>query len=126
MDDMRERDEAQRGREEVGRGVRWRRGGELKGEFVCLLVYCYKTRKSLLRLPPCAQNPWEHIFSGHVALAGPVVLLKVHHSPDTLCVNTVQVDGLARIPRLIQALYKSHPQPQNSALRYPTSDPLKY
>ena len=51
---MRERDEAPRGREEVGGGERWSREGELKGEIVCLLVYCYKTRKSLLRLPPWA------------------------------------------------------------------------
>jgi len=72
-------------------------------------------------------NPWEYIHSGPVAL--PAVLPKVHHRPETLYVptevNTLQVDGLARIPGLTQALYKSHPQPPNSVPRPPTSDPPK-
>ena len=55
-------------------------------------------------------NPWEYIHSGHVAL--PAVLRKVHHRPQPLYgpseVNSRQVDGLARIPTLMQALCKSH------------------
>jgi len=51
-------------------------------------------------------NPWEYIHSGRVVL--PAVLPKVHHQPDPLYVptevNTLQVDGLARIP----GLHKPH------------------
>jgi len=45
---------------------------------------------------------------GRVAL--PAVLAKVHHSPEPLYVptevNTLQADGLFRIPVLTQALYR--------------------
>ena len=53
------------------------------------------------------KKPWECIHSGRVAL--PVVLPKVHHCPEPLYVptevNTLQLDGLARIPVLTQALH---------------------
>ena len=69
------------------------------------------------------KTPWEYIHSGHVAL--PEVLPKVHRHPEQLYepseVNTRQVDGLARIPGLTQAPYKSHPQPPNSVPRSPTT-----
>jgi len=67
------------------------------------------------------------MHSDRVAL--PPVLPKVQHRPETLNVptevNTLQVDGLARMPGLMQALYKSRPQPPNSVPRSPTSDPSK-
>jgi len=97
--------------------------------FVCWFC-CYKTRKSLLRLPlGLGVSPLEYIHSDRVALPQAAVLLKVHHRPETLYVptevNTLQVDGLARIPGLTQALYKSHSQPPNSVQRSPTSDRSK-
>jgi len=99
--------------------------------FVCLFVCWNKPRKSLLRLPPWARSKtpdWEYIHSGRVAL--PAVLPKVHRRPETLyvptLVNTLQVDGLARIPGLTQALYKSHPLPPNSGPRSPASDPPRH
>jgi len=99
--------------------------------FFLLFVCSYKTQKSLpwLRLPSWARNQttWEYIHSGRIIL--PAVLPKVHHRPEPLYVptevNARQVDGLARIPGLTQALYKWHPQPPNSVLRPPTSDPSK-
>ena len=96
--------------------------------FVCLLVGWNKPRKSLLRLPPWARSKipdWEYIHSGRVAL--PAVLPKIHRRPEPLYVptqvNTLKVDGLARIPELTRALYKSHPEPPNSGPRSPASDP---
>ena len=72
------------------------------------------------------QNLWEYIHSGRLAL--PAVLPKVHHHPEVLYVptevNTRQVDGLARIPGLTEAPYKSHPQPPKNVQRFFTSDPL--
>ena len=75
--------------------------------FVCLFVVTnldnlyFASRRGL-------KSPWEHIPSGSVALS--TVLPKVHHRLEPLYVpsevNTLQVDGLARIPGLTQALYK--------------------
>jgi len=97
-----------------------------------LLVCSYKTRKTLLHLPP-----WEgskttgsmYIHSGRVPL--PAVLPKVQqHRSETLYVpteiKTPQVDGLVRTSGLTQALHKLHPQPSDSVPRSPTSDFLKH
>ena len=58
-----------------------------------------------------------------------MVLPKVQHRPETLYVptevNTLQVDGLARISGLTQALHKLHLQPP-IASHDVTSHPLKH
>jgi len=77
---------------------------------LCLFVWCYKTRKTLLRLPPLARSktPGEYFHPGRVAL--PAVLPRVHHRPELLYVptevNTLHVDGLACNPGLTQPLYR--------------------
>ena len=75
---------------------------------VCLFVV---TNPKPLTSPPAVgskETPWEYIPSGSVAL--PAVLPKVHHRLEPLYVssevNTLQVDGLACIPGLTQALFK--------------------
>jgi len=80
----------------------------LVGLFVGWFVCCYKTVtwKSLLRLPPWARSktPGSISWAGHSGrVALPAVIPKVYHCPETLYgvpteVNTLQVDGLARIP----------------------------
>jgi len=69
--------------------------------WLCLFVCCYKTPKSLLRLPPWKESkPPENMFT-RTAQLPLTVLLKVQHHLERLYVptevNTLQVDGLARI-----------------------------
>ena len=73
--------------------------------FVCLFVGI-KPENPYFASQRGLENLWEYIQSGRVAL--PAVLPKVHHRPEPLYVpievNTLQVDGLARISGLTQAL----------------------
>jgi len=88
------------------------------GIFCWIVCFLFKPPRTLTSLPALVEklNPLEYIHRDRVAT--PAVLPKVQHSPETLCVptevNTLRVDGLAHIPGLTQALYKSHPQPPNS------------
>jgi len=89
-------------------------------------VPTFTTQKSIHRFPPWEGSKTRRSISTQVVL----VLSQVHHRPETLYmptqVNTLQVDVLARISRLTQALYKSHPQPPNSVPTSPISDPPKH
>jgi len=79
--------------------------------FVVLFIGIKSKNPSTVTSPPALgseQNPWGCLRSGSVAL--PVVLPTVHHRQEPLDVptkvNTLQVDGLARIPGLTQAPYR--------------------
>jgi len=88
---------------------------------ICLFVCCFVVMKPDNPYSASRRglevSPWEFIHSDSVAL--PAVLPNVDHSPEPLYVQSEvtarQVDGLARISGLMQALYKTHPQPPNSA-----------
>jgi len=58
---------------------------------------------------------WDSVTVNTVAHTESEGCQKQGYRPRTCqsMVNTLQVDGLARIPRLTPALPKAHPQPQN-------------
>jgi len=93
-------------------------GGQLVTMSLCLFFVCwYKSRKYLLRLPPCARSETPGSISNQ---ALPVVLSQVHHHPEPLYVPTevkTQVDGLDRI---------SGRQPNPIVPSPPPSDPPKH
>ena len=98
--------------------------------FFCFLDWCYRTRKSLLRLPPWARSKTPGSISTWTTQQPLTVVPKVHHRSETLYmptwVKTLQVDGLPRISRLCQALYMSRLQAPRCVLTSPTSDPHKH
>jgi len=88
--------------------------------FICWFVITKPKNPHFASRRGLEVKPWECNHSDCVVLLA--VLPKVHHRPEPLFppteVKTAHFDGLARIPGLTQAPYKSHPQPMTSESRY--------